>query len=308
MALRSKFPGLVAGVGAVAAVAIVGLAVLLGKSSEAPRGAPGVASVERREGMVRIPGGSFWMGSDEDPSQEPVHRVDVSAFWMDETEVTVAAYSACASAGGCPSAPTTVDWKGITETQRKQLSTHCNGDRPDRKTHSINCVDWEQATTFCKWSNKRLPTEEEWEYAARGSDGRKYPWGDSAPRAGLLNACGSACANAFSRDVAELVNQSGAKAKAMYGDDDGWPETAPVGSFPAGKSPFGLHDMAGNVSEWTSSSHGWNYREKPSDPLRVSRGGGWHEGNPALVRSTYRSRLAPASRLYALGFRCARTE
>src|SRR5262249_12710325 len=124
----------------------------------------------------------------------------------------------------------------------REISPYCN--RADRGDHPVNCVDWNQAATYCRSSGRRLPTEAEWEYAARGSDGRLYPWGNEPPDARRLNACGRECV-AFGKRL-------GREFRAMYDGDDGWETTSPVGSFPAGASPFGALDMAGNVWEWTA--------------------------------------------------------
>ena len=100
---------------------------------------------------------------------------------MDLTEVTVAIYDACVRAGSC------------TRAGGPDLDPFCNEGKPERANHPINCVDWNQAMTYCNYIGARLPTEPEWEYAARGSDGRKYPWGNTPPNAHLLNACGDEC-------------------------------------------------------------------------------------------------------------------
>ena len=249
--------------------------------------------------MVRIPAGTFNMGSNDGAADEkPVHSVRVASFEMDLTEVTVAQYAACVSKGGCQPAPTTIDWNGITDEKRRIFSEACNGNRSDRQNHPVNCVTWNQANTYCRWAGKRLPTEEEWEYAARGTDGRTYPWGNGAPGPRLLNACGSECV-AWARE-------RGRSWAAMYQADDGWATTAPVGSYPSGDSPFGLHDMAGNVLEWTASRYSADYSKNRTTNAFVARGGRWDDDAPSYVRAANRSGVAPTNRGNDLGFRCAR--
>jgi formylglycine-generating enzyme required for sulfatase activity len=211
---------------------------------------------EATGGMARIPGGTFMMGSDGGNSTEkPVHPVAVAAFSMDVTEVTVAAYGACVTAGKC-SEPGTGD--------------DCNWGKNDRQDHPINCVDWNQATAYCAYAGKRLPTEEEWEYAARGTDGRTYPWGNEAPRNELC--------------------------WKRWASKEG---TCVVGSHPSGASPFGLQDMAGNVGEWTSSNYCSYPINKCIDTARVSRGGNWRfqSSGPS---STYPMGLPPPPGAYQL--------
>jgi formylglycine-generating enzyme required for sulfatase activity len=108
---------------------------------------------------------------------------------------------------------------------------------PDRMQHPVNCIDWKQASAYCEFAGGRLPTEEEWLLAAGRADGRRYPWGDAAPSAGIANLHGT----------------DGDHDRPLYPEQDGWEFTAPVGSFPKDKSPFGLLDMGGNIREWTST-------------------------------------------------------
>jgi formylglycine-generating enzyme required for sulfatase activity len=215
--------------------------------------------------MVLVPGGEFLMGTDDpdaDADERPAARVFVGPFWIDRVEVTNARYRRCVEAGAC-----TAPLGGLL-------------DEPSRAEHPVVVVSWRQAVAYCGWAGKRLPTEAEWEKAARGVDGRRYPWGDR-------------------------FDPSRANAGYTAG-------TAAAGSFPAGASPSGVLDMAGNVWEWTSSL----YRPYPYDPAdgredpgargaRVNRGGSWYHGAP-YARTTYR---ATADHVYRrigdLGFRCA---
>lgn len=265
------------------------------------------------EGMTRIPGGKFFMGSDDradDESEHPAHQVTLAPYCMDTTEVTVAAYKACSDRGECRRAPRENDWEGISPAAHKLYDPLCNVREPEaRARHPINCVDWDLADAFCKAVGKRLPTEAEWEFATRGSDGRKYPWGDEPPTDGsFLNACGKECV-AWGRKNPDPDNV----LASMYPVDDGFATTAPVGSFRKGASPFGLQDVVGNVWEWVSDWYAPYGAETVSDPKgaatgteRVLRGGAWNGSDPAWVRPTYRFKSRPALRSHGIGFRCAR--
>ena len=230
---------------------------------------------------------------------------------MDTTEVTVAQYKACSDRGECKRAPQENDWEGIDKASRKLYDPLCNIREPEAKAdHPINCLDWELADAFCRAVGKRLPTEAEWEFATRGSDGRKYPWGDDPPDGGgYLNACGSECV-AWGRKHPDPDNP----LSAMYAVDDGFATTAPAGSFPKGASPFGLQDVVGNVWEWVGDWYAPYGPDPVTDPKgpesgteRVLRGGSWNGSDPAWVRPTYRFKIAPTLRSHGIGVRCART-
>lgn len=249
-----------------------------------------------RDDTVEIPGGTFAMGSDSreaNQNEKPVHPVTVKGFRLDRTEVTVQAYAECVRARACAEPDAYSDKGG-------SYRIFCNWKHPqNRSSHPINCVDFQQATTFCAWAGKRLPSEEEWEYAARaGSENRTYPWGNDKPDQTRLNACGSEC-------PANLAAKRFPRWAPMYEADDGWPETAPVGSFPAGASKHGVLDLLGNVWEWTASEYA-AYDGSGGEKKRVLRGGSWGGGDPRTERTTNRFRLVPVSRAQFLGFRCAR--
>jgi eukaryotic-like serine/threonine-protein kinase len=309
--------------------ALVGVAVYLlgakGSSPSVPTPPPGLASVGAPvpsvapsasarvmpmscpAGMIPIPGGSFFMGSDEGlPFEKPAHQVALEPFCIDEFEVTVDKYRACSDGGRCKRAGTTNDWATITEKERKSFDPLCNiRDPQGRSNHPVNCVDWEMAEKFCREQGGRLPTEAEWEFAARGPDGRKYPWGDDDPAAGHLNACGKECV--------AWGQKNGIEEKAMYEADDGFPNTAPVGSFPKGASRYGVQDVVGNVWEWVADwygDYGKDEQKGPKGPAagdeKVIRGGAWNASYPSWVRPTFRYKDAPTKRSYGIGFRCAK--
>ena len=265
-------------------------------------------------GMTKIPGGKFFMGSDDRKDEEgerPAHQVTLSAYCMDITEVTVAQYKACSDRGECKRAPTENDWEGIDAAAHKLYDPLCTIRDPDAlASHPINCLDWELADAFCKAVGKRLPTEAEWEYATRGSDGRKYPWGDEPPTSGnFLNACGKECV-AWGKKHPDPDNP----LAAMYAVDDGYATTAPAGSFPDGGSPFGLQDVVGNVWEWVGDWYAPYDADPTTDPQgpasgteRVLRGGAWNGSDPSWVRPTYRFKSSPTLRSHGIGVRCAKT-
>jgi len=261
--------------------------------------------------MAYIPGGSFFMGSDDGFAfEKPAHKVRLAPYCMDIHEVTTARYAACSDQGWCKRAAKDTAGEGLSDGERPAYDALCNeNDRTGRAEHPINCVTWEMADVFCRSMKVRLPTEAEWEYAARGSDGRMYPWGDAVPSALHLNACGTECAAwTFSTKVSPI--------KPMYDADDHWAATAPVGSFPQGQSKFGVLDLAGNVWEWVrdwygpySAGDGVDGVKAPDGPAKgtrkVIRGGAWNGSDPSWERPSFRYAKEPADRHPAVGFRCA---
>ena len=257
--------------------------------------------------MVAAPGGTFWMGSrsDDEDEAKPIHEVTLAAYCIDRTEVTVAAYTACVARGACESALAGVKVAVWSDEKIKLWAQFCNGERADRGTHPINCVDWHQAKAFCSAAGKRLPTEAEWEYAARGTDGRRYPWGDEPPTETRLNACGGECR--------VLGAQLGQTWQTLYEGSDGWDRTAPVGTYPAGASALGVLDMGGNVSEWVADTYGPYHPEPQTGPTgaargtdRVVRNNDWESFIARETRATHRAPLPAAVRTPYVGFRCAR--
>jgi formylglycine-generating enzyme required for sulfatase activity len=320
--------GLFVGLGVAALAAIGGAVFFLGRGAPKATGATGngvavavpAASASTSAavatpppavgcpaGMVQIPGGSFFMGSDDGLALEkPAHQVALQPYCMDQFEVTVDAYKNCSDGGHCKRAGTTNEWDGIADKERKAFDPLCNVRDPSGKArHPINCVDWEMADKFCHETGKRLPTEAEWEFAARGPDGRKYPWGDDEPASAHLNACGKEC-------VAWGL-KNGIDEKAMYEADDGFANTAPVGSFPKGASRYGIQDVVGNVWEWVADYYGPYKSDEQKDPKgpaegteRVIRGGAWNGSFASWVRPTFRYKDNPSKRSYGIGFRCAK--
>jgi formylglycine-generating enzyme required for sulfatase activity len=234
--------------------------------------------------LLEIPGGTFDMGCTAldgncDPENQPAHAVTLSPYWIEATEVTVAAYKQCVDAGGC------------TEPGKDSPCSYSNLLTLD---HPINCVTWQQATDYCGWKGRRLPTEAEWEFAARGTTGRPFPWGTAE----------ASCA------FAHMFQMN--SEQSTYGCDTN--DTAAVGSYPDGVSAYGAFDMAGNVEEWVADwfSLTW-YAESPAnDPIgpsegtqRSVRGGDYYDASHFNLRTMERARANPDITAAERGFRCA---
>jgi formylglycine-generating enzyme required for sulfatase activity len=268
----------------------------------------GDAWIRPSDGMqlVYVPSGQFKMGSDEEDidfalqlcseyiddcqrgwyeDQQPSHIVSLDGFWIDKYEVTNAQYQKCVEASVCH-APITCNWGE---------PTYGEGDNID---HPVVCVNWQGAHDYCQWAGGRLPTEAEWEYAARGPDANLFPWGDTFDGS-LANSCDVNCTFDWK----------------FSGYDDGYEQTAPVGSYPDGISWCGAEDMAGNVWEWVSDWYDSNYYSvspaaNPGGPNsgehRVARGGSWRDGsNGELHLAAMRFYPGiPSLRVSTVGFRC----
>jgi formylglycine-generating enzyme required for sulfatase activity len=177
--------------------------------------------------MVLVPAGSFEMGSNNGFADErPVHDVSLAAFYIDQHEVTNEQYAQCVKAGQCERPP----WEGSYTHE----SYYGN---PQYDKYPVIGITWGQAGAYCQWREARLPTEAEWEKAARGEAGHTYPWGESI--------------------TCQVANYGGTKeAEGCVGD------TTPVGAYPTGASPYGAYDMSGNVLEWTADWYDINYYAK----------------------------------------------
>ncbi len=298
----------------------------LDAEKEASSGAGAVMLKPAPEGMVILAGGAFQVGTGvqevewardlcrQDPlgdlcSDYPfgyslwAHTVHLERFFLDRTEVTVAAYRRCVLAAECSSPTFTV---GEPKFDRDELPV----------TH----VSWEDATKYCAWRGGRLPTESEWERAARGPDKiqpdavppskpvpipRRYPWG-MFPNPKL--------ANHGSFDVGSVILPTGEVLLGVADPTDGFAGLSPVGSFPSGATPEGVLDLAGNASEWVSDF--WaeqfppgavgNPQGPPSGTMRVVRGGSFRHPMP-MIRGASRDRRPPSAREPYIGFRCARS-
>ena len=230
--------------------------------------------------QVWVPAGTFTMGTDaaaiaaleklsppawvatEFPSEQPAHEVTLSkGYWIDKTEVSNAAFTSFVDAGGYTNQALWSDegWAWLATKDASRLPLHCNGDVPEQPR---TCVTWYEAEAYARWRGGRLPTEAEWEYAARGPESKVYPYGD-----------------AFDREKATVLNSV---------------SLTPVGSLPDGASWVGALDMSGNAMEWTSdwlSPHAAGAVTDPTGPatgeVKVEKGG-WWGSNEFVARSAYR--------------------
>jgi formylglycine-generating enzyme required for sulfatase activity len=240
----------------------------------------------------------------------PAHKVDVGRFCIDLYEVTTEDYVKCSDKGECKRAFRDSYWpqgsmkKSDWEKARAAFSPLCNFGAEDRGRHPINCVSWAQADEFCRVHGKRLPTETEFEFAARGSDGRVFPWGDEPPSERQLNGCGQECVDWRAANDLPPV-------KPLYAGSDGYAGTAPVGSFPAGRTEAGLFDLVGNVFEWTADPfrpYPKSEGEEPPPEMpnnRVIRGGAFNSFEPEHTDPALRLPYHAEAHTHGIGFRCA---
>ena len=272
----------------------VGLALMTGMvclgaaDPQVSKGGQAVSSVESGRSldgapMVLVPAGPFTMGSHDGlPNERPEHTVMLDAYSIDQYEVTLGLYRKFLESGKQES-PATWDSEAAAVV----------GDRPAMG------MKWESAAAYCRWAGKRLPTEAEWEKAARGTDGRRYPWGDMQPFVDIAN---------YNRGmwVSEAVTLA-----AVTGGLDGM--SVRHGLKEGGRSPFGLSHMAGNVAEWVADWYERDYYPKSpgKNPLglttgekRVLRGGSWADV-PSALRVTARFSAEPDFEDRTIGFRCA---
>ncbi|MBI5508543.1 MAG: SUMF1/EgtB/PvdO family nonheme iron enzyme [Deltaproteobacteria bacterium] len=273
---RSRALGLV-----VVAAALVGVAcdeILLPVTPVPRPGADaGAGDSDPDPQMVEIAAGTFMMGCNAtldsacEADESPYHEVSLPAFGIDKTEVTESAYQLCVAAGACTAPPSP--------------AAECRWDPQVFADFPVVCVEHAQAAAYCRYVGKRLPTEAEWERAARGADGRVYPWGNTPPDCALA-----------------LSSECGTTSVA-------------VGSFAAGATPTGISDLAGNVAEWVSDWYDGTYyqsaaHDDPPGPTtgigRAIRGGGFFFDRTKL-RVSNRGAQAPAEERFSIGFRCAQT-
>jgi sulfatase modifying factor 1 len=230
------------------------------------------------DAMVLIPEGSFLMGNDQGQnSEKPVRQIYLNAYWIDKYEVPMAQFYAFTAATG-HRAPRLAGYLALASVD---LSTFVEPAKP------VVGVSWEDARAYCEWKGKRLPTEAEWEKAAKGPGQRRWPWGNNPDP--------------------QLANLDGA--------EDHFQGTSPVDSFPAGRSPYGIFNMTGNAMEWINDWYGERYyavmppRNPPGPSIgdeKVIRGGSWHDS--FRYAHTYsRFKMFPEYRDATIGFRCARS-
>ena len=242
---------------------------------------PTNTKVRSKDGMemVYVPEGEFKMGSEDSDAysnESPVREVRLDAYWIDKYEVSNGQYQKCVNAGKCTKPRSTDSYTRSSYYGKAEYDNY-----------PVIYVSWHQAKAYCEWAGGSLPTEAQWEKAARGTDARKYPWGDESPDCERAN---------YSPDWSNNVKCVG--------------DTERVGTYPAGASPYGAMDMAGNVWEWVMDRYGPYDEAETNNPqgpgtgeYRVLRGGSWYS-NSRSFRSGIRINYSPTVTLSYIGFRC----
>jgi eukaryotic-like serine/threonine-protein kinase len=277
----------------------------------------GLTQVALQDGMVmvNVPGGEFLMGakvSEKRATDEerPLHIVLVDNFWIDRTEVSNAMFATFIEESGYQTDAEKAGWGYVWTKDGRTEAAGADWMHPQGQDSSLDgleeypvmLVSWNDATAYCTWVGRRLPSEAEWEKAARGIDGRFYPWGEEFD---------SSFANVDDEEVFDeyMVDCSASGC-------DGYAKSSPVGSFEAGASPYGVLDMAGNLWEWTADYYERFYYTKassnnPQGPAEgdrhVLRGGSWLNSDYD-ISTTYRAGNIPDYRSDKLGFRCVVSE
>jgi len=252
---------------------------------------------------VWVPGGSFEMGSEpRHPDELPVRTVTLDGFWLDRTEVSLGQFRRFVAATNHSTQAEQQGWSYVRRAEGLEWTAGADSAHPQgpgsrgQDEHPVVHVSWDDAVAYCEWAGGRLPTEAEWEYAARGSGGHEYPWGNTFDGT-RLNYCDKNCPFEWADEAV----------------DDGYATTAPVGTYPAGASWVGALDMAGNVWEWVRDWYGAYPESAQGNPTgpregedRVVRGGSWADPDTTL-RGAMRYTI-PANPLDLLGYRCVRPQ
>jgi formylglycine-generating enzyme required for sulfatase activity len=280
--------GIAVGVLLIALLVWGGISIFQNQSTATPTPQYSIGStMTGKDGMtlLYVPAGEFTMGSDNgELDEKPVHNVYLDAFWIDKTEVTNAMFAKCVQDGAC------------NQPSSRVYTLDDDFGNSEFDNYPVINVSWNDAKAYCEWADRRLPTEAEWEKAARGENALVYPWGNNFEGT-LVNFCDKNC-------PLDWADRS---------SDDGYRDTAPVGSYPAGKSIYGALDMSGNVREWVSSlyqAYPYSATDGREDLIasgsRVLRGGSWYYDD-SDVRSASRIRSDPANTNGNIGFRCSRS-
>jgi len=252
--------------------------------------------------MILIEEGDFQLGCDSCETSKPEKKVYLDSFFIDQFEISVIDYKKC------------VESKKCSEPDTYYCNTPQNNwlHKEERGDHPINCVNWQQAYDYCKAQNKRLPTEAEWEKAARGPTGNIYPWGMNWPNLeGVSGEYGN-----FNDESYKILESNLSLWSGLKNYNDGWPATSPRGLFEKDKSEYGVYDLMGNVIEFTDDWYSNDYNQKaknknPSGPKtgqeKTIKGGSYLSGKNTDMHLSFRRSTYQNTAIEHIGFRCAKS-